>query len=128
MISIYIAVESTTLGNKIISIQSFAPEKYGIATFHGQSRTTLVFWSLHFDSYLGKFYTQLLLILNVFPLRLRKTVSLATTPRPKTFQHLIKNLPLTYKQCQEENTIKKYQQYLKTWKEWATAHQVCLAL
>ena len=45
-----------------------------------------------------------------------------------TFQHLIKNLPLTYKQCQEENTIKKYQQYLKTWKEWAAAHQVCLAL
>ena len=45
--------------------------------------------------------------------------------RQNTFQHLIKNLPLIYKQRREENTIKKYQQYLKTWKEWATAHQVC---
>ena len=42
-----------------------------------------------------------------------------------TFQHLIKNLPLTYKQCREENTIKKYKQYFKIWKEWATTHQVC---
>ena len=41
-----------------------------------------------------------------------------------TFQHLIQNLPLIYKQCREENTIKKYQQYFKIWKEWATAHQV----
>ena len=28
-----------------------------------------------------------------------------------------------YKQCLEQNTIKKYQQYFKTWKELATAHQ-----
>ena len=28
-----------------------------------------------------------------------------------------------YKQCREENTIKKYQQYFKTCKEWATSHQ-----
>ena len=41
------------------------------------------------------------------------------------FQHLIKNLPLIYKQCREENTIKNYEQYFTTWKEWATAHQVC---
>ena len=42
-----------------------------------------------------------------------------------TFQHLIQNLPLTYKQCREGNTIKKCQQYFKTWKECAAAHQVC---
>ena len=30
-----------------------------------------------------------------------------------TFQRLIKNLPLIYKQCREENMIKKYQQYFK---------------
>ena len=42
-----------------------------------------------------------------------------------TFQHRIENLPLIYKQCREENTIKKYQQYFKIWKEWATTHQVC---
>ena len=45
--------------------------------------------------------------------------------RQNTFQHLIKNLPLIYKQCREENTIKKYQQYLKTWKECTTENQVC---
>ena len=38
---------------------------------------------------------------------------------------MIKNLPLIYKQCREENTIKNYEQYFKTWKEWATAHQDC---
>ena len=35
-----------------------------------------------------------------------------------TFQHLIQNLPLIYRQRREEITIKKYQQYFKTWKEW----------
>ena len=45
--------------------------------------------------------------------------------RQNTFQPLIKNLPLIYKQCREENTIKKYQQYLKTWKECTTENQVC---
>ena len=42
-----------------------------------------------------------------------------------TFQHLTQNLPLIYEQCREENTIKKYQQYFKNWKEWATTNQVC---
>ena len=32
---------------------------------------------------------------------------------------------MIYKQCQEENTIKNYQQYFKISKEWATTHQVC---
>ena len=36
-----------------------------------------------FDSYLREFCTQLLLILNIFPFRLRKTVSTATTTPPK---------------------------------------------
>ena len=85
-----------------------------------------IFWSLEFHSHLGKVCTQLLLILNnIFHFRLRKTVSVAQLRHQNTFQHMIQNLPLIYKQCREENTIKKYQQYFKTWKEWATAHQVC---
>ena len=27
--------------------------------------------------------------------------------------------------CQEDSTIKKYQHYFKTWKDWSTTHQVC---
>ena len=94
-----------------------------------KNRTTAVFWSLDFDSHLGKFCTQLLVILhNIFFFLDFVKLYLLTQLHPQnTFQHLIQNLPLIYKQCREENTIKKskkYQQYFKTWKEWATAHQL----
>ena len=43
-----------------------------------------VFWSLDFDSHPGKFWTQLLLILNnIFHFRFCKTVSIGTTTPPK---------------------------------------------
>ena len=126
MISIYITVQSTTLGSRSYLFlsdrlplksmeQSLSMDKIERPQCSGR---------YIFDSYLGKFCTQLLLILNnIFPFRL-KTL-LPQLHRQNTFQRVIKNLPLIYKQCREENTVKKYQQYLKTWKECTTKNQVC---
>ena len=129
MTSIYITFQSTTLGSRSylflsdhLSLksmeQSLSMDK--IERLQCSSRYI-------FGSYLGKFCTQLLLIIsNIFPFRLRKITSSATTTPPKHIPAFDKkNIPLIYKQCREETTIKKYQQYLKTWKECFTENQVC---
>ena len=126
MTSIYITFQSTTLGSRSYLFlsdhlplksmeQSLSMDKIERLQCCGRSI---------FDSYLQKFCIQLLLILNhIFPFRL-KTVSLATTTPPKHIPAFDKNFPLIYKQCREKNTIKKYQQYLKTWKECTIENQV----
>ena len=86
MISIYISVQSTTLSCRsylflsdrlpLISMEQLL---YIDKIEQPQCSGRCIF-----DSYLGKFSTQLLLILNnIFPFRLRKTVSIATTTPPK---------------------------------------------
>ena len=86
MIMITIYITSTTLGSKSYLFlsdrlplksmeQSLSMDKIERPQCSGR---------YIFDSYLGKFCTQLLLILNnIFPFRLRKTVSIATTTPPK---------------------------------------------
>ena len=86
MTSIYITVQRTTLGSRSYLFlsnrlplksmeQSLSMDKIERPQCSGR---------YIFDSYLGKFCTQLLLILNnIFPFRLRKTVSIATTTPPK---------------------------------------------
>ena len=128
MISIYISVQSTTLSCRsylflsdrlpLISMeQLLCIDKIERPQCSGRCI---------FDSYLGKFSTQLLLILNhIFLLDFVKLYLLPQLHRQNTFQPLIKNLPLIFKKFREENTIKKYQRYLKTWKECTTENHVC---
>ena len=68
-------------------------------------------------------WDQLLLILNnIFPFRLHKTVSMATPPKyipafdKKSFFDI---------QAVSRRKNGQYQQYLKTWKECTTENQIC---
>ena len=119
MISISITIQITTLGNRSYLFpsdrlplksmeQSLSMDKIELS--HTLGNSAPIFY----------LFSKILFLLDF-----EKLYFFPQLHRQNTFQHLIKNLLLIYKQCREEHTIKKYQQYLKTWKEQATENQVC---
>ena len=62
---------------------------------------------------------------NVFPFRLRKIVSIATTTPTKHIPAFDKKSSFDMQAVSRRKHDQKYQQYLKTWKECTTENQVC---
>ena len=126
MISIYITVQSTTLGNRSYLFRSNRlPLK--------SMKQPLSMDNLKLPQYSGGYiltFTKENTAPNFykfsifFHLDFLKLHLLPKLHCQSTFHHLIKNLPVIYKQRREENTIKKYQQYLNNLERVGSARKV----